>query len=183
MTIFASLIHLPEIEQLFKEHYEALHRYAFTILKDEDDAKDVLQMVFINIWERRESLNIMGSAKSYLYRSVYNESLNYIKKEGVRQKHHQGAGSLQDSVDMRQSEIESALEWKQKVNKVLEQMPPQCRTVFVKSRTENKKYIEIAEELGISVKTVEAHMSKALKIIRTIVGVLLIVCCLYFEII
>jgi RNA polymerase sigma-70 factor, ECF subfamily len=176
------LIHLSEIEQLFKEHYEALHRYAFTILKDEDDAKDVLQAVFINIWERRETLHFTGSAKAYLYRAAYNESLNYIKKEGVRQKHQQGAGALQDHSEQHKQEQEDLQEWKQKVDNVLEQMPPQCRTVFLKSRTEQKKYIEIAEELGISVKTVEAHMSKALKIIRTIIGVFIIVCCLYYEI-
>ena len=176
------MIQLSEIEQLFKEHYEALHRYAFTILKDDDNAKDVLQTVFINIWERRETLSFIGSAKAYLYRSVYNESLNYIKKEEVRHKHHQGANALQEDVNPEKNEQEEALEWKQKVDAVLDQMPLQCRTVFLKSRTENKKYIEIAEELNISVKTVEAHMSKALKIIRNIVGVLLLVCCLYIEI-
>ena len=71
---------LPEIEQLFKEHYEALFRYAFSILKNEEDAKDVLQIVFINLWERKDTLHINSSSKAYLYRSVYNESLNFIKK-------------------------------------------------------------------------------------------------------
>lgn len=159
-----------------------MHRYAFTILKDEDNAKDVLQAVFINVWERRETLNFTGSAKAYLYKAIYNESLNYLKKEGIRQKHHQGAGALHDDVEQYKQEQEDALEWKKKVDNVLDQMPPQCRTVFLKSRTEQKKYIEIAEELGISVKTVEAHMGKALKIIRTIVGVFVILCCLYSEI-
>lgn len=175
------MIQLSEIEQLFKEHYDALHRYAFTILKDEEDAKDILQTIFINIWERRESLSMTGSPKAYLYRAVYNESLNYIKKESVRQKHQLGAGGLQDAVQPASSEEEDLLLWKQKVDKVLDQMPPQCRTVFIMSRTGNKKYSEIADELGISIKTVEAHMSKALKIIRTAVGVLLIACCLYIE--
>lgn len=172
---------LQEIENLFKDYYEALHRYAFSILKDEDDAKDILQIVFINIWERRETLQITSSTKAYLYRSVYNESLNYIKKEGVRLKHQEGASVLQESTQPTTDAQEDIIMWKQKVDSVLDQMPPQCRTVFVKSRTENKKYLEIADELGISVKTVEAHMSKALKIIRTIVGVFLITCCLYNE--
>jgi RNA polymerase sigma-70 factor (ECF subfamily) len=175
------LTQLHEIETLFKEYYEALHRYAFSIVKDEDDAKDVLQIVFINIWERKETLHITSSPKAYLYRAVYNESLNYIKKEGIRQKHQEGAIVLQEAIQPESDAQEDAILWKQKVDNVLDQMPPQCRIVFIKSRTENKKYIEIADELGISVKTVEAHMSKALKIIRAIVGVLVIVCCLYNE--
>lgn len=170
---------LPELEQLFKEHYEALFRYAFSILKNEEDAKDVLQVVFINLWERRETLHINSSSRAYLYRSVYNESLNYIKKEGVRQKHETGAFALQENI--RQEDAEDAGIWQQKIDQVLEQMPPQCKTVFLKSRIENKKYAEIAVELDISVKTVEAHMSKALKIIRTMVGVFILFGCLLSE--
>lgn len=170
---------LPEIEQLFKEHYEALHRYAFSILKNEEDAKDVLQTVFINLWERKDTLHINSSSKAYLYRSVYNESLNYIKKESVRQKHETGAFSMQESIE--KDDMVDIKTWEQKINSVLVQMPPQCRTVFLKSRVENKKYIEIATELDISVKTVEAHMSKALKIIRTTVGVLFLLGCLLSE--
>lgn len=171
---------LPELEQLFKEHYEALFRYAFSILKNEEDAKDVLQIVFINLWERRETLHINSSSKAYLYRSVYNESLNYIKKEGVRQKHETGAFSMWDS--MKDEDAADNGIWQQKINQVMDLMPPQCKAVFLKSRIENKKYVEIAAELDISVKTVEAHMSKALKIIRNAVGVLLLFGCLLSEI-
>jgi RNA polymerase sigma-70 factor, ECF subfamily len=170
---------LPEIEQLFKEHYEALFRYAFSILKNEEDAKDVLQIVFINLWERRDTLHINSSPKAYLYRAVYNESLNYIKKESVRHKHETGAFSMQENVV--QEEVSDSGIWQQKMDEVLEQMPPQCKTVFLKSRIENKKYAEIAAELDISVKTVEAHMSKALKIIRATIGVLWLLSCLPLE--
>jgi RNA polymerase sigma-70 factor (ECF subfamily) len=169
---------LPEIEQLFKEHYEALFRYAFSILKNEEDAKDVLQIVFINLWERRDTLHINSSPKAYLYRAVYNESLNYIKKESVRHKHETGAFSMQENVVQ---EVSDSGIWQQKMDEVLEQMPPQCKTVFLKSRIENKKYAEIAAELDISVKTVEAHMSKALKIIRATIGVLWLLSCLPLE--
>jgi len=170
---------LPEIEQLFKEHYEALFRYAFSILKNEEDAKDVLQVVFINLWERRETLHINSSSKAYLYRSVYNESLNYIKKEGIRQKHETGAFAMQENAE--QEDTGDSKAWEQKINNVLDQMPPQCRTVFLKSRMEHKKYNEIAAELDISVKTVEAHMSKALKIIRATVGVFWLFGCLLLK--
>jgi len=177
---FVALNTKAEIEQLFLEHYEPLHRYAFTILKDMDDAKDIVQTVFTNLWLKRETLNITTSPKAYLYRSVYNESLNFIKKQEVVEKHNKLIGQEQERTDITFDKDEELM-WKQKLENVLEQLPPQCREVFVKSRAEQKKYTEIAGELGIAVKTVEAHMSKALKLIRQIVRVFVGVICLYSD--
>ena len=145
-----------------------------------DDAKDIVQTVFTNLWLKRESLNITTSPKAYLYRSVYNESLNFIKKQEVVEKHSKLIGQEQERTDSTFDKDEELI-WKQKLENVLEQLPPQCREVFVKSRAEQKKYTEIASELGIAVKTVEAHMSKALKIIRQIVRVFVGVICLYCD--
>jgi RNA polymerase sigma-70 factor (ECF subfamily) len=167
---------------LFKEHYEQLHRYAFTIVKDNDEAKDVVQSVFLNLWEKRESLNITTSGKAYLFRSVYNESLNHLKKQEVLQRHHNISVSETDlSSEQKPFAFEDELLLKQKIDEVLNELPPQCREVFMKSRAEKLKYTEIAAELGIAVKTVEAHMSKALKIIRKIVGVFVLMACLYRD--
>jgi RNA polymerase sigma-70 factor, ECF subfamily len=171
-----------EIELLFKEHYEQLHRYAFTIVKDNDEAKDVVQSVFLNLWEKRESLNITTSGKAYLFRSVYNESLNHLKKQEVLQRHHNISVSETDlSSEQKPFAFEDELLLKQKIDEVLNELPPQCREVFMKSRAEKLKYTEIAAELGIAVKTVEAHMSKALKLIRKIVGVFVLLACLYRD--
>lgn len=175
-------MNLPEIEQLFKDYYQALHRYAFTILKNEEDASDVVQSVFINIWEKKDSIEISVSPKSYLFRSVYNESLNFIKKENTRQKHEIGAAPNPMALTEEPAKDEEQ-NWQQKIDKVLDLMPEQCRKVFMKSRIEGKKYAEIAAELDISIKTVEAHMSKALKIVRTSIGVLILMCCLSLELI
>jgi RNA polymerase sigma-70 factor (ECF subfamily) len=173
-----------EIEDLFKEHYEQLHRYAFTIVKDMDEAKDVVQAVFLNFWDKRATLNITSSPKAYLFRSVYNESLNYRKKQEVLQKHHHiSASEISDSQEQKPFAFEDELYLKQKIENVLQELPPQCREVFIKSRAEQKKYSEIAAELGIAVKTVEAHMSKALKLIRKIVGVFVLLVCLYRDLI
>lgn len=173
-----------EIEHLFKEHYEQLHRYAFTIVKDTDEAKDVVQAVFLNLWEKRDSLNINSSPKAYLFRSVYHESLNHLKKTEVLQR-HQNLSATETSATQEQKPFafEDELWLRQKIDNVLQELPPQCREVFVKSRAEQKKYAEIAAELGIAVKTVEAHMSKALKLIRKIVGVFVVLACLYRDII
>jgi RNA polymerase sigma-70 factor (ECF subfamily) len=180
--IFVVVTHPSEIELLFKEHYEQLHRYAFTILKDTDEAKDVVQAVFLNLWEKRETLNITSSPKAYLFRSVYNESLNHIKKQEVLNRHHNLSGAVTPGEDEQKPfAFEDELFLKQKIENVMLELPPQCREVFTKSRAEQKKYSEIAAEMGIAVKTVEAHMSKALKLIRKIVGVLVVLACLYID--
>jgi RNA polymerase sigma-70 factor (ECF subfamily) len=168
-----------EIAQLFKEHYEQLHRYAYTILKNEDEAKDVVQSVFLTLWEKQETLRINTSPKAYLFRSVYHESLNYIRKQDVLRKHHTAAAEVHEDTFQKPFSFEDDLAVKEQIEQVLRELPPQCREVFVKSRAEQKKYSEIAAEMGIAVKTVEAHMSKALKLIRQMLRVFIGLICLY----
>ena len=170
------------IQQLFTDFYEGLHRYAFTIVKDQDHAKDVVHNVFLNLLEKRNSV-ITSSIKAYLYRSVYNECLNSIKKSGSDQKHHQRILKESEESDLPDYYAHETLkEMRSRIDGVLEQLPPQCREVFIRSRGGQMKYAEIAQEMNISVKTVEAHMSKALKFIRTMVRVnSLIICLIYCE--
>lgn len=167
-----------QLEVLFMEQYEALHRYAFTILKNSDDAKDVVQSVFLKLWEKRFSLSINSSIKAYLFKSVHNQSIDYLKKQIADKKRyvHLTMEQADKVVVINGQEEEQSIN--EKINGVLDQLPPQCRIVFVKSRMEQKKYAEIADELGIAIKTVEAHMGKALKLIRQTLRVLAIVCCL-----
>jgi len=175
------VINEAEIAQLFSDYYESLHRYAFTLLRDDDEAKDAVQSVFLNLWEKREHIQINTSPKAYLFRSVYHESLNYIRKQDVLKKHHAHAVAGQEDSQQQPFASEEALFIREKIDKVLQELPPQCREVFVKSRAEQKKYSEIASELGIAVKTVEAHMSKALKLIRQVLRVFILLFCLYND--
>lgn len=179
MHICVLLTDPTEIAQLFKEHYEQLHRYAFTILKNEDEAKDIVQSVFLTLWEKRDTLHINSSPKAYLFRSVYHESLNYIRKQEVLRKHHTAAGEVLEDTEQKPFAFEEELLIKEQIDQVLRELPPQCREVFVKSRAEKKKYSEIAQEMGIALKTVEAHMSKALKLIRQMLRVFIGLICLY----
>ena len=171
------LLKNKEIERLFKTHFESLHRYAFTILKDEDSAKDAVQAVFLNLLEKERSIQTEDSAKSYLFRSVFNQCINILKKEEALVKRHLDYMYLKSD----QEQEGDLQDMKKRIDGVLHQLPPQCRVVFVKSRMDQMKYAEIAEDLGIAVKTVEAHMSKALKLIRTALRVLVVVCCLLIE--
>lgn len=170
-----------DIEQLFKTHYEQLHRYAFTVLKNTEEAKDIVQAVFLNLWEKRESLNINTSPRAYLFRSVYHECLNHIQKNDTRNRHHTAASDPDSHTEPLLFTAEEEQLTRERINKVLDELPPQCREVFIKSRAEQKKYTEIAAELGIAVKTVEAHMSKALKLIRQIVRVFIGFLCLFHD--
>ena len=154
-------------EQVFKMHYKNLHAYAFTMLKDEDEAEEMVQQVFFKLWERSEHLSFSGSIAAYLYRAVHNESLNFIKHQKVKAGHQlHVAYSMKNKSEQAQSKM-IRKELENKFREALNELPEQCRTVFQLSRFEDMKYKEIADKLDISVKTVENHMGKALKLLRT----------------
>ena len=153
-------------EQVFKTYFKRLHAYAFTILRDEDEAEEMVQQVFFKLWERNENLSLTGSVSSYLYRAVHNESLNYIKHQKVRSNHQlHVAYSMKNEVEHPAKKV-IAGELEKKIQSALNELPEQCRTIFQMSRFEELKYREIADKLGISVKTVENQMGKALKLMR-----------------
>jgi RNA polymerase sigma-70 factor (ECF subfamily) len=153
-------------EQVFKTHYKNLYAYAFTILKDEIQAEETVQQVFYNLWERSDRLSISGPIAAYLYRAVHNESLNFIKHQKVKEGHRlHVAYSMKNKSDSPQGNMISK-ELEKKFREALDELPEQCRTVFQLSRFEDLKYKEIADKLDISVKTVENHMGKALKLLR-----------------
>ena len=154
-------------EQVFKTHYKNLHAYAFTILKDEDEAEEMVQQVFFKLWERSERLSFSGPIAAYLYRAVHNESLNFLKHQKVKAGHQlHVAYSMKNKTEQPQPKMVKK-ELENKLREALNELPEQCRTVFQLSRFEDMKYKEIAEKLDISIKTVENHMGKALKLLRT----------------
>lgn len=153
-------------EQFFRTYYQRLCNYANTILGDIDEAEEMVQTAFFNLWEKRTSIEVHTSLKSYLYRAVYNSSLNRVKHLKVQRKHddwyRQTTSSEHDNAAgcLIESELNGLIQ------RSVGQLPPQCQTVFRLSRFENLSYAEIAEQLNISVKTVENHMIKALRILR-----------------
>lgn len=154
-------------EQVFKTHFKNLHAYACTIVKDSPVAEGIVQNVFLKLWDRGENLNISASVTAYLYRAVYNESCNYIKHQKVKQSYSQYAHhSMSATTKETASKKVLLAELEQKIKTALSELPEQCRTILQMSRFEELRYQEIADKLGISVKTVEAQMSKALKLLR-----------------
>lgn len=152
-------------EHLFKAHYKALHVYVNTMIRDEEMAEEIVQNRFMKFWEKRELLNIQTSVKAYLYKCVHNDTLNFLKHEKVKIRHqnftmHSAQESEPASHRVELNELAS------KVHTAMEDLPEQCRLIFHMSRFEELKYREIADQLGLSIKTVETQMGKALRILR-----------------
>ena len=166
------LIQLPAIkdeaafERVFKTYFKSLHAYACTIIKEETSAEEIVQQVFVKLWERSDALTIAGSVAAYLYRAVYNESLNYLKHRKVRAVHQQYVEHSMKNVNEQAGKKLSLKELEGRLGQALNELPEQCRTIFQMSRFEELRYKEIADRLGISVKTVENQMGKALKLLR-----------------
>lgn len=158
--------HESAFEMLFKTYYQSLCKYAYSFLNDKDEAEEVVQAAFINVWDKRQAIEIQTSIKSYLYRMVRNSCLNVIKHQKVKKQHaaYEMAGGEPSHEGVSQSVISSELE--QKIYEAMKALPEQCRLVFQLSRFEELKYAEIADQMDISVKTVENQMGKALKIMR-----------------
>ncbi len=152
------------IEGLFKKYFTGLCVFARQYVFDNDKVKDIVHDVFINIWEKGELYENDALVKAYLFTSVKNRCFNFIRdqkkfnKEGDDAFNYQGASQENNATEFKELE--------ELIRKEIENLPEKCKEVFILSRYEELKYAEIAEKLDISVKTVEAHMSKALKILR-----------------
>ena len=154
-----------QFEQLFKLHFKYLCNFAMGYVEDRDAAQDICQKVFITLWEKRSEIDPKKSIKSYLFTSVKNRCLNYIRDN---KKYRSQILDL-DCADFEAAEQQddfAEADLKNKIQNALASLPEKCRLVFEMSRFQNLKYREIAEELDISQKTVEAHMSKAMKSLR-----------------
>lgn len=153
-------------EDVFKSHFKNLHAYACTIVKDDVMAEEMVQNVFYKIWERKAHLSIQTSLTAYLYRAVYNESLNYIKHLKVKTAYQSYATTrMNQHTDNAEKKVLLG-ELEERLRTALQELPEQCRTIFQMSRFEELKYQEIADRLGLSIKTVENQMGKALKLMR-----------------
>ena len=156
-----------EFEQLFKEHFKSLYAYAFTILKNEAIAEETVQNFFYKIWEKKVPDNIQISLKAYLYKAVYHESLNYLKHQKIKARYQMHVmHQSKNHIDHAASRRILAKELEERLRDAMNALPQQCRTIFQLSRFDGLKYQEIADQLGISVKTVENQMGKALKQLR-----------------
>ncbi len=169
-----------DFESIFKEYYPFLCSFAKKYLNDTDACKDIVHNVFLNLWQKQDSINLDEPIKPYLFKSVHNRCLNYLRdqKKIVRHDLVTNTNDVPSYVESRDYMEESELE--QRIIGALKELPEKCRKIFHLSRFEGKKYAEIAKIEGITIKSVEAQMSKALNLLRENLKDYLIV--LYFFI-
>ena len=151
-------------DAIFRAYYPNLVGFADSILRDPAAAEDTVQEVMLELWRRRSNIVLETSLRAYLFQSTRNRALNRIRHQRVasRLAPELAAPTPLPSPDRELAEQEMAA----RVQAAVGELPDRCREVFQLSRVQGLKYAEIAETLGISVKTVEAQMGKALRILR-----------------
>ncbi len=159
--------HESAYEALFKTFYTELVVHANRYLYDMESAKEIVQDLFVNIYERRNNLDINSSLKSYLYRSVQNRCINFINAQKTKDKY---ANYVKNSNIGEENSVESAMnvaELENALYSAIGDLPPKCRMIFKMNRFEGFSNGEIADRLELSKRTVETQITKALKILRT----------------
>lgn len=161
---------MSALETLFKRFYKPLRTYAFRFVNDTDLAEDIVQDTFFELWQRRESIEFDGAVKSYLFKSVYNRSVNVIHKKYQNKEYSLDDSNEHDILEQYmtayiQNSEQSLLlkELETEITLYIETLPPQCQKIFLLSRSYGLKNREIAEQLDISIKAVEKQISKALQ--------------------
>lgn len=150
---------------LFQKYYSSMCRFADQFLNDNEMAEETVQELFVRIWEKRSNLNIETSVKHYFFRSVRNHCLNQLQHQKIRLQYAtRMKETAYQETDPDLCYIEVGLV--EKIEKSIDSLPPKRQEIFRLSREKGLKYKEIADELNISVKTVEAQMGLALKHLR-----------------
>lgn len=158
--------------ELFKQFYEPLCFFANRYLQDMDASQDLIQELLSYLYENRDRIVISTSLKAFLYRSVTNRSLNQLKHEKRKQENHREVAYHTETASFEEAMEISELQ--ARINELIAELPPQCEKIFRMSRMEHLSNQEIAEELNISKRTVETQISKALKILRNSLKIIII---------
>ncbi len=156
-------------QQAFYQHYEPLCRYAFTLVKEYDSCEDIVQETFLRVWEKKQELIGTNGLNFYLFGAVRNNCLSFLEK---KQKNIISEFRGEEVAEMPEEKgpgMDSGKDYNTLLQEAIEHLPPKCREVFVLSRVSDLTYQQISEALDISVKTVENHMGKALRILRSFI--------------
>ena len=152
-------------EKLFHCYYSHLCHFAEQFIQNKAEAEEIVQDTFVGVWEKKKNISITTSVKNYLFRSVKNSCLNFLKHNQIK---NQYAEKFLSEASQAEPDDEGFIETGlfQKIEECINSLPEKRREVFRMSREEGLKYREIAEKLNISVKTVETHMGLAIKTLR-----------------
>jgi RNA polymerase sigma-70 factor, ECF subfamily len=161
---------VPAFETIFKTWYRGLCLFALRYIDDYKVSEEIVQDVFLRLWEKKDTLSIRKSIKSYLFQAVRNACIDYIRHQKVEQGYiSEQKNQISEMLDNSETQLLEEDRIK-KIMDTIENMPHKRKQIFRLNRFENLKYKEIADKLNISVKTVEAHMGKALQQLRKLAG-------------
>jgi RNA polymerase sigma-70 factor (ECF subfamily) len=155
------------LNMLFKEYYSPLCLLAFKVVRNRDQAKDIVQDVFLKLWKSRHTLKITTSLQAYLRRATVNTAVNHLESGYVRKKHALEKTDLSFYAGSPADEEHAYNELKKRADEAIEKLPLRTRTIFILIRSDEMSYKDVAETLGISLKAVEKEMMKALQLLRT----------------
>ena len=169
------------IKQLFDEHFHQLVLSSFRYVNDYYHAEDIVQDVYVKVWQNFDELKQIDDLKAYLFKAVKNSSLNYLKHLKVKQKFIINSEDSHSSLEMSPDDSKTDDEIYNRVHKAVNKLPDHWRKAFVLSKYDNLKYHEIAREMNISQKTVEKYISKALHFLRHELKDLFLLAILFLE--
>lgn len=152
-------------EAIFRQWYGPMVGVTTAILRDQGPAEEVVQDVMLELWRRRESIVLTQTLRAYLFQASRNRALNYLRRQRVETRGESTIAAGMPTPDHADAEAREA-ELAVAISEAIESLPGRCREVFELSRVQGLRYAEIATALGISVKTVEAQMGKALRVMR-----------------
>ena len=167
LTIRIKLGDEQAFELLFRKYYIRLCAFTNKFLNDPEEAREIVQHVFVKIWEGRDEIDPEDSLKSYLFKIAQNLSLNKLRRKKVESKYTEVLKLVY--IEQQEFSVHESLmarELEEHISHSIGKLPAECRRVFELSRIEGLKYREIADTLNISIKTVEAQMSKAIRSLR-----------------
>ena len=157
---------MEAFEELYYRHWKNLYAFAYKRVRSKEISEEIVQDFLANLWAGRKTVLIKTSFEGYIYTAVRNLVFNYIAKETRRKAYSHFLELFKVDTDNSTEETINIRDLQQNIEQGLTQLPDKCRSVFELSRRENKSNKEIALELGISEKTVESHLTKAIKRLR-----------------
>mgnify|MGYP000911344014 CR=1 FL=1 len=157
-------------DALYKKYCKSLYKFVFSIIKSAEEAENIIQDVFLNLWLNRNNIQKEALVKYYIFTIAYNSTISVIRR---KIKESQFIEELKNLQIHTQESVESEIEYNEmneKLNEIINTLPERQKEVYLLHKAEGLKYSEIADRLNISVNTVENHMSRALKTIRDRLG-------------
>jgi len=165
---------ITAFEEIYNRYWLDLYAAAYKRLKEREPAKEIVQDFFTSFWINRAQVKIHSSLQGYLFTSIRYLVLNYKRAEAVRNTYNELLLLVNDRFDNSTEENFRYKELKERVDMEVNQLPTKCRFVFELSRNQYKTNKEIARILGISEKTVENHLTKALRYLRVNINLFLL---------